>query len=542
MILQIKDKDAPVREISLDQAKFEFRNKIISNSALYWKAGMKEWERLDQMPEIKAITTQSPKEDRLGENWLYRQIDARRSLGETGKLSSLTAKEKWLNILSVLGITLVYIFTFLLFISATITRDQNHNPFLGFLFGFILFRRILRLQSESTISKNQNIKFVAFYLKSSFLSCLKWFLYLTPVYIVAVIDAETASHFGKNMGKSLGLYICTIVCSVDAPLWVWRKRNQFSASGYPQKNLAWAYVGGIGLPLSLIYLFAFFIPEFQNATQRTQAIVEANKFPKPRVVPTNENAYSPPEQEDSSSQNEEKLISNDEIDLLKVIAEQGDANAQFNLGYRYFHGDGVIEDDVEAVKWYHKAAAQGHAKAQVNLGICYAIAGDDANAVDWYRKAADQGVAQAQLNLGQCYSKGEGVEKDEMEALKWYRKAALQGFAEAQHNLGVIYKDGNGVAKNDVEAAKWFYKAAVQGIPESQYNIGACYFKGEGVAKDYVEAYAFFSLAGERLGLPKKTIVLLKKGMTSMQIAKGERRASELQAQISARVSKPENE
>jgi tetratricopeptide (TPR) repeat protein len=535
MLINIKQDGKAVREISLEQLKFEFHNKMIPSSTLYWTAGMKEWVRLDQLPELYEETSKAIKEERLGVNWLYRQIDARRSFGDTGKLSSPTAKEKWLNVLSLTGLTLVYIFAFLLFISTITTRDQNHNPFLGFLFGLILFRRIFRLQSESIILKNQIIKFHVFYLKSSFLACLRWFLYLTPVYIVAVMDAETASEFGKNMGKTLGLSICTIACSVDAPLWVWRKRNQFSASGYPKKNLAWAYVGGIGLPLSLIYLFAFFIPVFQNSMQRAQAIVEAAKFPKPRLVPTSENASSPSEQENIYSQNEEKPSSKDDIDLLKVKAEQGDANAQFNLGNRYFNGDGVIEDDVEAVKWYHKAAVQGYTEAQVNLGICYALAGDDAQAVDWYRKAADQGIAQAQLNLGQCYSKGEGVAKDEKEALEWYRKAALQGFAEAQHNLGVSYRDGKGVTKNDVEAVKWFFKAAEQGVTEAQHNLGVCYYKGEGVAKDYVEAYAFFSLAGEHIGQSRKALVLLKKGMTSMEVAKGERRANELQSQISAK-------
>ena len=57
----------------------------------------------------------------------------------------------------------------------------------------------------------------------------------------------------------------------------------------------------------------------------------------------------------------------------------------------------------------------------------------------WYRKAAEQGHADAQNNLGLCYQYGKGVAKDYAEAVKWYRKAAEQGHARAQCNLGYCY-------------------------------------------------------------------------------------------------------
>ena len=59
----------------------------------------------------------------------------------------------------------------------------------------------------------------------------------------------------------------------------------------------------------------------------------------------------------------------------------------------YANGEGVVEDDAEAVRWYRLAADQGHADAQYNLGLMYAkgVPEDDAEAVRWYRLAADQG-------------------------------------------------------------------------------------------------------------------------------------------------------
>ena len=60
------------------------------------------------------------------------------------------------------------------------------------------------------------------------------------------------------------------------------------------------------------------------------------------------------------------------------------------------------------------------------------MAQDEAEAVKWYRKAAEQGNAGAQTNLGVAYHNGAGVPKDDAEAMKWYRKAAEQGDAAGQ--------------------------------------------------------------------------------------------------------------
>lgn len=60
---------------------------------------------------------------------------------------------------------------------------------------------------------------------------------------------------------------------------------------------------------------------------------------------------------------------------------------------------------------------------------------DYANAAEWFRKAAWQGLAEAQYNLGFCYSKGHGVPEDIDQAVEWWRKAAKNGNVEAQNAL-----------------------------------------------------------------------------------------------------------
>ena len=97
---------------------------------------------------------------------------------------------------------------------------------------------------------------------------------------------------------------------------------------------------------------------------------------------------------------------------------------------------------------------------------------------DDLRKAAEQGNAMAQYNLGSAYDLGEGVGKDQVEAVKWWRKAAEQGVGPAHFNLGYAYYFGNGVAKDLVESVKWWRKAAEQGNSWSENSLGNAYANG----------------------------------------------------------------
>lgn len=221
---------------------------------------------------------------------------------------------------------------------------------------------------------------------------------------------------------------------------------------------------------------------------------------------------------------------------LKIRAEQGDAEAQYNLGRRYLLGEGVEKNPAEAVKWWRKAAEQGLAEAQFRLGGCYdrgeGVPKDELEAVKWIRKAAEQGQAAAQAIFGSHYDNGRGVPKNTAEAVKWYRLSAEQGFAGAQYNLGVAYANGKGISKDKVEAVKWFRKAADQGNAQALYNLGVAYAEGKGVPKDTVEAYAFFNLASVKNEQALKIRDLFAKQMTGQQIEAAQMRTKELQKEL----------
>jgi len=107
------------------------------------------------------------------------------------------------------------------------------------------------------------------------------------------------------------------------------------------------------------------------------------------------------QQEQSRKKNEEK-----ELDDCRVKAEQGDPEAQFNLGMKYDEGQEVIQDYKEAVKWY--------------------------------RKSAEQEYSNAQYNLGNKYYHGKGVVQDYVMAHMYWNIAAVSGDKDAIKNRGIV--------------------------------------------------------------------------------------------------------
>src|SRR6266566_3129491 len=187
------------------------------------------------------------------------------------------------------------------------------------------------------------------------------------------------------------------------------------------------------------------------------------------------------------------------LQSYRKAADQGDARAQNNLGAMYESGRGVPQSYTEAIRWFRLAADQGDAKAQHNLGVMnesgQGVPQSYTEAMRWYRLAADQGYANAQNNLGSMYIYGRGVPQNYAEAMKWFRLAADRGDAQGQVDVGVCYRDGLGVPQDYTEAIKWFRLAANQGKASGQLDLGDMYREGRGVPQDYVEAGKWYRLA-----------------------------------------------
>jgi TPR repeat protein len=174
-----------------------------------------------------------------------------------------------------------------------------------------------------------------------------------------------------------------------------------------------------------------------------------------------------------------------EFEVVKTQAANGDALAQFELGWMYANGRGAPQDDVQALHWYSKAAQQKNAKAQLKMGWIYSaglgVTPDAAKAresyrqgVEIYQEQADAGDPLAQLHLGWIYQSGAAVHCDYAIAVTWLKKAAHQGCAQAQFELGSMHRGGYGVSEDLTEAYKWFSLAAEQDLNDAATEREQC--------------------------------------------------------------------
>lgn len=114
---------------------------------------------------------------------------------------------------------------------------------------------------------------------------------------------------------------------------------------------------------------------------------------------------------------------------FRPLADDGDAEAQYYLGYMYEKGQGVAKDQVLMRKWYQRAADAGNAKAQYKVAVGYAfgLAGlpqSDEDAAKWLRQSAENGYKRAQKTLGRAYAEGRyGLPRDVKQAEYWSKKA-----------------------------------------------------------------------------------------------------------------------
>lgn len=111
-------------------------------------------------------------------------------------------------------------------------------------------------------------------------------------------------------------------------------------------------------------------------------------------------------------------------------------------------------------------------------------------------KAAEQGDAKAQYNLGVMCREGRGVPQDNQQALSWYRKAAEQGHIDAQYNLGVMYEEGLGVPQDDSQSQHWYRKATEQGHAEAKDRLGLA--RGKVLNNKEAESLLLKALRGPR--------------------------------------------
>lgn len=162
--------------------------------------------------------------------------------------------------------------------------------------------------------------------------------------------------------------------------------------------------------------------------------------------------------------------------------------AQFNVALFHRYGWGRPVDEVEACRWFEKAA-QGKIQAGEHFyGDCLARgigrSTDYAAALEWYTKAARHGHLISLCSAGDLYIKGNGVAKDTRRGLELCAEAARQEVPPAMLKLADYFREGTDV-KQDLPAARyWYQQAAERHLHEAQYRLGVMLGEGQGGERD----------------------------------------------------------
>lgn len=245
---------------------------------------------------------------------------------------------------------------------------------------------------------------------------------------------------------------------------------------------------------------------------------------------------------------EERGLDNfDFLATATLLAGAGDADAQFKLGRMYNEGTkGASQNYDEAVKWFRKAAEQGHPDAMHSLGWMYrdghGVEQDYKKRAAWWRKAAEHGSIGAQYNFGlELLELTSGMRDKRLEppnfeeGAKFIRATAEHGDQYAQDVLGGLYAQGKGVMKDFIEAAKWYRRSAEQGNNSAQSMLASAYLDGRGVPQSYEECY-FWSLVKDTYrtsmygGLGDYGKNQAEKHLTKEQISEIQKRVKEWKA------------
>ena len=123
------------------------------------------------------------------------------------------------------------------------------------------------------------------------------------------------------------------------------------------------------------------------------------------------------------------------VAIWRPLADQGDADAAFNLGQAYRLGKGVPLDLAKAQDMFERAARKGHVDAQTTLGLLLFQNGNRVAALRWLKGAADVGEPRAMLVYGTALYNGDGVTQDPVTAYALISRAAAQGLPPAQATL-----------------------------------------------------------------------------------------------------------
>ena len=219
----------------------------------------------------------------------------------------------------------------------------------------------------------------------------------------------------------------------------------------------------------------------------------------------------------------------------RKAADQGDAAAQYNLGVMYANGRGVTQDDARRCV-VPQGRRPGERPRAVQPRRMYAnghgVPQDYAEAVSGTARPPTR-VSRGAMQPRRMYATARGCHRTMLKRRSGIARPPTRGRGGGRTTLAGCTKTGGGSGENDVEAVKWFRKSAEQGHALAQFNLGMAYEDGRGVPQDFVKAHTWFNLAASRAtdtalrDQAAKNRDMLAAKMMPDQIAEAQRFASE---------------
>lgn len=215
--------------------------------------------------------------------------------------------------------------------------------------------------------------------------------------------------------------------------------------------------------------------------------------------------------------------------------KQNDIKTTIEYAYKLYKGEDIEKDVKKAYELLVKMAKKGDNDARFWLGaICEHEEEclSPSEGFEWFLKAAQNGYAPAQFQIGYHYLHGVHVEMDYFQAYKWFMLSAIQGYPCSQNSLGIMYLrrqvkleewltqisegtdelyNGYDLEKNQRIGYRWLMKSARQKHPSGLYNLAGMYLHGVYVDKDEKLAISMYRIANEIGGTDTRALDMLKK-------------------------------
>ncbi len=180
------------------------------------------------------------------------------------------------------------------------------------------------------------------------------------------------------------------------------------------------------------------------------------------------------------------------FDDIQTKAEDGDAQSQYLLGYIYYYGNNVSDEN------RNNDLVNTDIKQDIN------------RAFKWLSRSAEKNDPNAQYLLATMYQKGEGTEQNYDKAIKLLNKSAKQNNTDALMILGSMYYDGALGAKQNYEDSFKNYEQAANGRTwyifggitpnnHAQYLLANMYFDGKGTKQNYSKAMKYYKQSVENI-------------------------------------------